>query len=135
MNHRRERRGTTMIELCVAAALLAATLSAVVAMLGMVARQRRGAELRAQAIEQADNVLERLTAEPWDAISPQHAEELGLSAKIAAALPNGELRVEVTSPPASATTKRIDVSIAWSPAGRDIQRVRLTTFAEQRNSP
>jgi Tfp pilus assembly protein PilV len=124
-----------LIELCVAAALLAAALSAAVTVLGMVARQRRGAELRAQAIEQADNVLERLTAEPWDAITPQRVDAWGLSAKVAAALPDGELSVEMSSPLTNVTTKRIDISVAWSPAGGDIQRVRLTTFAEQRKSP
>jgi Tfp pilus assembly protein PilV len=136
MNQRRIRRGTTIIELCVAAALLAAALSVVVSMLGVVARQRRSAELRARALEEADNLLERLTAEPWESITPEQIANLGLAAKVAESLPDGELRIDVTSAPERSTTKRIDLSVAWRPAvGRPANHVRLTTWVERRTAP
>jgi hypothetical protein len=124
-----------MIELCVAAALLATLLSAAATMLGMVARQRRGAELRARALEAADNVLERLSAQPWETITSRRADELGLPAKVDAALPGAELRVDVTSPPEDPSLKRVDVSIAWSSAGRSDQGLRLTTFVARSHAP
>jgi hypothetical protein len=125
-----------MIELCVAAAMLAAALSVVVTMLGAVARQRRSAELHARALEEADNLLERLTAEPWDEITPERVTELGFAAKVADALPEGELRIDMTSPGDAPATKRIDLVIGWRAAvGQSIHRVNLTTWVERGGAP
>jgi Tfp pilus assembly protein PilV len=125
-----------MIELCVAVAMLAAALSVVVTMLGAVARQRRSAELHARALEEADNLLERLTAEPWDEITPERVTELGFAAKVADALPEGKLRIDMTSPGDAPATKRIDLAIGWRAAiGQSIHRVYLTTWVEQKGAP
>jgi len=125
-----------MIELCVATAMLAVALSVVVTLLGAVARQRRAADLHARALEEADNLLERLTAEPWDAITPERMAELGFAAKVADALPEGELRIDMTSPSDAPATKRIDLAVGWRAAvGQSIHRVRLTTWVERRGAP
>jgi len=125
-----------MIELCVAAAMLAAALSVVVTMLGAVARQRRAAELHGRALEEADNLLERLTAEPWEAITPERITELGFAAKIADALPEGELRIDMTSPGGAPATRRIDLTVGWRAAvGQSVHRLRLTTWVERRGAP
>jgi hypothetical protein len=125
-----------MIELCVAAAMLAAALSVVVTMLGAVARQRRAAELHARALEEADNLLERLTAEPWEAITPERIAELGFAAKIADSLPEGELRIDMTSPSDAPATRRIDLAVGWRAAvGQSVHRLHLTTWVERRRAP
>ena len=125
-----------MIELCAAAALLAVALSAVVSTLAVVARQRRGAELHARALEEADNLLERLTAEPWEAITPERIVQLGFDQLVADALPEGELRIDVVTPADAPATKRIDLAVAWRPAvGKATNQVRLTTWAERRTTP
>jgi hypothetical protein len=124
-----------MIELFVSVAMLAASLATVATMSSAIARQRYGSELRLLALEEADNVLERLTAEPWEAISTKRADDLGLAEAVASMLPDGELKLRVGSPQDRPTAKRIDVTIAWRIAGRRDQRVHLTTFVEGGAAP
>jgi Tfp pilus assembly protein PilV len=110
---RPSRSGFTLIESCTAAALLAATLTVVVALLTSVARQRQGASRHAQAVVVVDNLLERLTAEPFDAITPQRADELRQSLDVAETLPNGEVTVHISDAAGSPPGKRIEVDVSW----------------------
>ncbi|MGH7192720.1 MAG: hypothetical protein ACREJM_04200, partial [Candidatus Saccharimonadales bacterium] len=68
------RQGFTVIECCAAAAMLLATLTVVASLLTTVARQRQTATWQARAIIEADNLLERLTAEPYAALTPGRIE-------------------------------------------------------------
>lgn len=123
------RRGSSLVEICVAAAMLAAGLSAVVATLGSVAHGRRAAEQRQIAIEEAENVLERLTAEPWADLSVERIEQLQTTSHIGTRLPAGQLTVKLVTTPGAPDARRLDVEIRWrkSPGG-SAAPVRLTTW-------
>jgi Tfp pilus assembly protein PilV len=110
---RRSRYGFTVIESCAAAAVLAAALTVVVSLLISVVRQREGATCHAQAVILADNLLERLTTESYEAITTERAELVRQAANVDDLLPQGDaaMRVsDVTGPPAG---KRIEVEVSW----------------------
>ena len=136
MNVRRFRRGLTLVELCATCALLAAAIPLSIAALGAVAGQRRGVELRQKAIETADNLLERLAAEPFDSLSAQRLAEFAKAAAPDRVLPGGELKFALAELPAPPAGKRIDVELSWQPgAARVRQRVRLSGWAFREAAP
>ena len=106
-----------MIESCAAAALLAATLAIVVSLLTAVARQRNAAGLHAQAVIAADNLLERITSEPYESITAPRAAELKSASNIDEMLPDGEVEIKVSDASGSPPGKRIEVEIAWRTTG------------------
>lgn len=108
-----KRRGFTLIESCAAAALLAAVLGIAVALLTSIARQRQSASLHAKAIIIADNLLERLTAEPFDAITADRANELQQASSLRELLPDGMAAITVTDVDGPPPGKRIEVKLEW----------------------
>ncbi|HEX8202509.1 MAG TPA: prepilin-type N-terminal cleavage/methylation domain-containing protein, partial [Isosphaeraceae bacterium] len=56
------RRGFTLVEMAAAAAILMVAMTLTVQLVGWVATERRAAEQRTRAIQEAANLMERLTA-------------------------------------------------------------------------
>lgn len=110
---KQRRAGFTVLESCVAAALLVATAGLMVGLLTGIARQRQAASLHAQAILAADNLLERITGEPYASLTPEHVAELRLAANIEELLPDAEVNIELSEQRGSPPAKRIGVGIAW----------------------
>ncbi len=126
---RSRRAGFTVIECCVAAAMLLATLTVVVSLLTTVARQRQTARWQAQALLEADNFLERLTAEPYADLTAQRVEAMDFDSQIAARLPRGAVEVRVDEEAGPPERKRIAVEITWrQPRSEEPRRQRLTTW-------
>ena len=69
----RRRRAFTMVEVTLLAFLLAVAMTTTVQVLGWVATQRRAVERRQWAIQEVANLMEHLTAEPWDRVTPDSA--------------------------------------------------------------
>lgn len=129
-------RGFTMVELCAACGLLAVAILLTVATLGAAAKQRRGIEMRQQAIEAADNLLERLTAEPWDQLSDDRLNEIKDALGDEPLPPGGELQLELVEHSGPPAAKRIDVELSWQPsAARIRQRVRLSGWVFREAAP
>lgn len=118
----RRRAGFTLIESCAAAALLVAAISLSVALVTSLARQRQAASLHAQAVLSADNVLERLTSEPYEAITDERAAEVCRDARVAEMLPGGDVHVTVASESGSPPGKRIEVELVWQADGSGASR-------------
>lgn len=128
--NRIRRSGFTVIECCAAAALLAAALTVVVSLLTSVARQRQTAGWQAQAVIEADNLLERLTAEPFDALTNKHIATMSMSKSAAQRLPNGAAEASIDD---QAGRKRIEVSISWrGPRSEQTRRHRVVTWVYAR---
>lgn len=107
------RSGFTLIESSVAAVLLAAVLSIAVALLTSIARQRQAASLHAKAVIAADNLMERLTAEPFDAITADRADELRQASPVAEELPEAAVDVRVSDVDGPPLGKRVEVEVKW----------------------
>ena len=67
----RRRGAFAAIELTVATILLVVAMTLAVQALGWVAAERRATERRAAAVREAANLMERLTARPFDQITPE----------------------------------------------------------------
>ncbi|HWB07675.1 MAG TPA: hypothetical protein VG826_00420 [Pirellulales bacterium] len=115
---RRSRHGFTVLECCAAAAVLGVALTMVVALLTSLVRQREGATRHAQAVILADNLLERLTAEPYEAITAERAELVRQTANVADLFPHGEAAIRLSDVAGPLAGKRIEVELSWQ-AGRD----------------
>lgn len=130
------RRGLTLVEITIAVFLLAVSMTLTVRVLGWVASERRAGERRQCATREAANVVEHLTALPWERVTADTARSLTLSDTARMSLPSGELNATVDEP-AGGDAKRVSVRIRWRNRGGDWDApVRLTawTFRAGRNA-
>jgi len=126
----RRRRGFTLIEVGVAGALLLVTMAMTAQALGWMAAERRAADRRREAVQEAANVLERLAARPWAELTPESARALRLSGPARRALPGGELAVDIAERDG---LKRIAVTVRWrGRSGGPEAPARLTAWVGRR---
>ncbi len=123
------RRGFTVCEVAVAAAILT-TLAVVCAqMLAASAQQNRMLQDRRAAMNEAANVMERLFVQSWDQLTPEAAARATLGDEFRQALPGGRLSVEVNIAANPPRAKQIVVRIEWMDApGRPPYSVRLSAW-------
>jgi hypothetical protein len=123
------RRAFTLVEACAAGAMLTLALSLALTTIGAMKRQQRTAEWRLQAVEIAENLLERATSERWDELTPGRLAQLQTEAKADELLPDGELQLTVEEQAGPPPGKRIGLELSWQPGPTtDRRRVRLTTW-------
>jgi Tfp pilus assembly protein PilV len=113
----RARRGTTLLELLVAGVLLVALMSACLELLLAAGAMRRAVEERQTALEEAANVMERLSARPFDELSPEAVRGAQLSAPARARLPAGAVEIQLADAPDGPAAKRITVIVRWQASG------------------
>jgi prepilin-type N-terminal cleavage/methylation domain-containing protein len=130
------RRGFTLIEVTITVVLLAAAMTAIVQVLGWVAAERRATERRQWAIEEAANLMERVTAAPFEEVTAESARAVTLSAPIREKLTSPELTVIVSEPEAVGGGKRVAIAIRWLGRGRTSEApVRLTAWIYPGRNP
>jgi Tfp pilus assembly protein PilE len=123
------RRGTTMFEVLCAGALLAVLMAACLPMLSAAAAQRRAAENRQTAFQEAANLMERLSTVPFDQLAPERVGHVQLSAEANRALPGAKLEIQLSSPPDQTDAKRIVVLLRWPDrTGRFVRPARLVAW-------
>jgi len=127
-----KRCGISVLELLVAAVVLAVLMGLVAQMLTHLARQRRESERRMLAVQEVANVMERLAAEPLGDLTPERVQSISLSRQAERSLPGAELNIEVAVPDDQPNAKRIRVELRWQNlAGETVAPVRLTTWRYQ----
>jgi hypothetical protein len=129
------RRGSLLAEVAMATVMVMIAMTLTVKVLGYVGSQRRVADHRQRAVQEAANVMERITAYPYDEITGQRARQLTLSPSAQQSLPHAELAVAVMDeqPGAGRAAKRISVRLRWhGRSGEWESPVRLTTWVERR---
>jgi Tfp pilus assembly protein PilV len=126
-------RGFTLVEATAAGVMLAAALVITAQLMTLSAAQTREVERRQLAGQQAANLLERLTATPWDELTAELAARQQLSADAQSRLPGVNLTVTVDAGDEQPASKRITVEIRWrNRAGEFTAPVSLSSwvFAE-----
>ena len=126
--NRLPRRGFTLLELTATVLLLGTVLLTLAPVLRQAAVQRRDAGHRQAALLEVQNALERLTALPYDSITPEAARDVPLSESIGAQLREPRLTISVseTNDPAG---KRIAAELRWQDrAGNHASPARLITW-------
>jgi prepilin-type N-terminal cleavage/methylation domain-containing protein len=131
---RRRREGFTLVEIMAAAVMLAVAMSLMLELVGWVARERRASERRQRAVQEAANVMERLTARAWDDLDEEGVAGLELSPPSRKALPGGELKVAVAAAEGTGL-KRVEVSVRWrNRSGEPEAPVRLVSWVSRRGT-
>jgi Tfp pilus assembly protein PilV len=129
------RRAFTACEVALAVFLMAVAMTSTVQVLGWVASERRAVERRQWAVQEVANLMERLTAAPWDGVTPESARALALSEGVRRKLPEPELTIDVDEKDAARGEKRLAIRLRWrNRAGAWEAPVRLTAWIARRRS-
>jgi hypothetical protein len=109
------RRGSMLAEAAMSGVILAIAMALTVKVLGWVALERRAVERRQWAAQEVCNVMERITARPYDAVTPGAAGAIALSEHARRMLPGAELEVEVAEddPAGGKGSKKVSVRLRW----------------------
>jgi hypothetical protein len=129
------RRGSLLVEVAMAAVLLMIAMGLTVKVLGLVAVERRASERRQRALFEVGNLMERITAYPFDDVTPELGRRLALTPTSRQALPDAQLAVDVagSEPGAGRSAKRVAIRLRWrGPEGEWVAPVRLTSWIERR---
>ena len=129
---RRSRRAFLLLETITAGLLVGLAMVLTVRLLAWSGTQRRSAERRGWAVQEAANVMETLAAAPFDRLDDATAATLAKgSSGASSALPGYRLRATVRTE--ADGMKRIDVAVTWrGAAGIDEAPVRLTHWVARR---
>jgi hypothetical protein len=130
------RRAFTTCEVALAVLLLAVAMSTTVHVLGWVAAERRAVERRQWAIQEVGNLMERLTAGPWEKVDAGSARALVLSEEVRRNLPEPELTIDVDDRDAGRGEKHLAIRLRWrNRSGAWERPVRLSAWVAQRRRP
>ena len=122
--------GITLLEMTVAAGILAVLISTSVQMIRVVSAQQRAAERRAVAMQTVQALAEQLGNLPWDELTPQSTEQITIPAVLAAYLPGAKLAVTLNGETEDIAAKRVAIELTWkAPNGQPAGPVRLTTWS------
>ncbi len=128
------RRGSLLLEMSIAAAMLSVAMAMTVKVLGYSGQQRRSAEQRQRALLEAGNLMERITAMPFDEVTAERVRRLSIARTVAESLPGAELAVEVKEerPGPDRSSRRVAVRLRWKGRSGEWEApVRLTTWIER----
>jgi Tfp pilus assembly protein PilV len=124
------RRGMTIFEVAVSAVVLGAAVTTAAQLVQWSVSLHQVALKKRCALEAATTVLDRLSTQPWSAITPESAKNTALPAEVKNFLHDPQLTVSVAEEKANLPRgKRIAVEISWAKRdGKHTQRVQLTTW-------
>jgi hypothetical protein len=122
-----------LIEVALTVFLLALAMTSLVKVLGWVANERRAAERRQWAIAEAGNLMDHLTAPPYDRITAESARAQGEAAlpEVRRRLRDAELvlNVDESEKPGEPPGKRLSIRLRWRIRGGAWEApVRLTAW-------
>jgi hypothetical protein len=120
------RRGVILLEVIVGCGLLAVLLAVCVQLLSVTAIERRESQRRAIALVEVANLVERVSAMPYDDVTPEKLNELSLSPDVEHLLPGGTAQLTVDDEPGDVPAKRVQVKIHWGTGRHAPAPARLT---------
>jgi hypothetical protein len=131
----RSRRGSLLAEVGIATVVLVIIMGMTVKVLSTAAQQRRAAGDRQRGVLEAGNLMERITAHPFDEVTPELAGKMAVSNLARQSLRDCELAIAVSGGGHSATgvqsAKRVSIRMRWKgPGGHWQAPVRLTSWIE-----
>jgi len=132
---RRTRRGSLLAEAGMSAVMLMIAMSLVARVVGWTAAERRDLDHRQWAVQEAANLMERLTSRPFDSLTNDGVKDLAPSPESAKILPDAQLRVEVVDrdPAGGDDSRRVALTLRWrGRSGEWAGPVRLTSWVYRR---
>lgn len=134
---RRRRRGSLLAEAAMSGVMLMIAMVLTVKVLGWVGAERRAWDRRQWAAQEVANLMERVTARPFEGVSVESCRTLSLSPQARAVLPGADLKIDVRegdaassgAAAAGADSKRIAIQLSWrNRSGAWDAPVRLTSW-------
>jgi Tfp pilus assembly protein PilV len=127
------RRGMTIFEVAVSAVVLGAAVTTAAQLVQWSVKLHQVALKKRCALEAATTVLDRLSTQPWSALTPESAKDAALPAEVKDFLLDPQLTVSVAEEKADLPRgKRIAVDISWAKReGKRTRQVQLTTWVFQ----
>jgi hypothetical protein len=123
------------LESLVAGAILATAATLALQAISATTAARRRMEVRQAALREAENALERLSAEPWDAGPPQALAAWQLSPAAQARLRGGQIEIIATPADGAAAGWRVSVEVRWAErTDQAAASVRLTSWVYPANA-
>ena len=124
------RRAFTLLEVIIAAAMLAVLLTASVQMLRALSIHQRASERRAVALEAVQAVADQVANFPWEQLTAESAKKVTIPKQLAGYLPGAKLSVSLDKEPTPTESRRIHIDLTWNGAdGQAVAPVRLTSWA------
>jgi len=129
-----KRRGFTLLELAVAAAILATLIVIIAQCFSLSFRERARAASHQAATELAANLLEAARAQPFDKLDKAWADAQVIPTETADLLPQGKVAVKV-EPEKLPNLKRVEVEVQWRfEEHLPMKTVTLTTLIAARQA-
>ena len=107
------QRGFTIVEMMAAGAMTAVLVTMCAQMLSLTAIQRRAAERRTIALEEAANVTESLASLTWEELTPERVAQYRLSEPAQQILEGGVLEIGIEPSTSGPPAKLVRVEITW----------------------
>ncbi len=124
------RHGFTLMEVVIAASMLAVLLTASVQMLRAISLHQRASERRAVALEGVQAVADQVANIPWQQLTAQNAQKATLPKPLDGYLPDAKLSVSLEDAEAPVKSRRIHVELTWNGQdGQPVAPVQLTGWA------
>ncbi len=115
------RRGSLLAEVAMSAVMLMIAMALTVKVLGWVGAERRAWDRRQWAVQEAANVMERVTSQPFENVTTSAMQGLALSPEARRLLPAAQLKVDVRAddPAGGPGSKRVAVQVRWHNSSGD----------------
>jgi hypothetical protein len=119
----------TLLEIAIAAALMAALMTVCVQMIRAVGGQQRAVARHNLASRTVQSLAELLGNTPWVALTAESAARIEIPPDVAAHLPNSQVSVTVVDEQEPTAAKRVTILLRWiGPSGQPARPVQLTTW-------
>jgi hypothetical protein len=119
----------SLLEITIAAALLAALMTVSVQMIRALGSQQRSVERRALAIRTVQALVEQISNTPWEELTTASVERIEIPSMVSGHLPNPVLTIAVNEERDLVAAKRVTIELQWSgPSGQPAGPARLTTW-------
>lgn len=119
----------TLLEVVIAAAMLAMLLTTSVQMLRGLSIHQRVSDCRAAALEAVQAVSDQIANIPWDQLTTESAKKVTIPKPLDGYLPDAKLSVSLDEVATPTTSRRIHVELTWQgPDGQAVAPVRLTSW-------
>ncbi len=126
----------TIVEIVVAAGMLAVLLASSVHVLRGLTTEQRAAERRTLALQTVQNLAEQVGNTPWEQLTPEAASQLAVPVPVKAFLPGAKLAVTVVDEREPIVTKRVSIALVWNaPNGQPVSPIRLTSWVFDDEGP
>lgn len=119
----------TLVELLASLVVLVAAMAALLQLVALAAKQRRGLNERRMALLEVANQAERIASLPWDETSVEKLNSWQLSEDLRTVLPAAQCSVAVTDEPGSPRGRRIRLEVGWTNSVQQpVEPVTLTVW-------